>query len=182
MLNKTIYKFFCEKHEEIPVFSQYWWLNSVCGEDNWDVSLYKVNEEIVASLPYFITKKIGLKFIIQPKFTQKLGPFILDEYKNESLKIVSTLISELPKFNFFDQNIDANSNTIRPFYWNGFDNNLSYTLKIKNISDNKIIIENFHHNRKQDIKIAEKNNIKTFFQIDALAFYEFHKKNLKKKI
>ncbi len=57
MQNKTIYKTFCQNHDEIPIFSQYWWLDIVCGENNWDVALCKIENKIAGAFPYYIKKK-----------------------------------------------------------------------------------------------------------------------------
>ena len=177
MQNKTIYKTFCQNHDEIPIFSQYWWLDIVCGENNWDVALCKIENKIAGAFPYYIKKKIGLKFLILPKFTQKLGPFIVEKYKKDYFKITKELINNLPKFNYFDQDVEVHNN-ILPFYWEGFESSFSYSFRINNINNSETTYSNFHNNRKQDIKTGKKNNIKTYFDINTLQFFEFHKKNL----
>jgi hypothetical protein len=39
MANKQKYRKFCKKEKNIPVFSKDWWLDAVCGEENWDVAI-----------------------------------------------------------------------------------------------------------------------------------------------
>ena len=58
---KEKYRKFCEKEKGMPVFSKDWWLDSVCGKDNWDVVLVEKGGEIFASFPYFKTKRVYFK-------------------------------------------------------------------------------------------------------------------------
>lgn len=37
MGNKSKYRNLCAVEKNIPIFSQDWWLDAVCGEENWDV-------------------------------------------------------------------------------------------------------------------------------------------------
>lgn len=40
-IKKDEYREFCLNEKNIPIFSKDWWLDSVCGTDNWDVALVK---------------------------------------------------------------------------------------------------------------------------------------------
>ena len=48
MTNKEKYDIFCQKIY-ISVFSQPWWLDAVCGEENWDVYVVEKGGIYVAS-------------------------------------------------------------------------------------------------------------------------------------
>lgn len=74
--NKDKYRHLLETEKTIPIFSRDWWMDAVCGEDNWDVLLVEKNGEIVASMPYYIHKKYGLTVITQPTLTQTNGMWI----------------------------------------------------------------------------------------------------------
>ena len=50
MTNKEKYRKFCQKEKDIPIFSKDWWLDSVCGENGWDVVLFEKGGEIWAYL------------------------------------------------------------------------------------------------------------------------------------
>ena len=61
MSNKERYAEWC-KLNNIPIFSQNWWMDCICGEDNWDVYLVGNGMDIKASLVYYfdeITKEGG---------------------------------------------------------------------------------------------------------------------------
>ena len=57
MNTKKKYRKFCKTQSSIPIFSKDWWLDAVCGEDNWDVVLVEKGEEISASMPYYLKRK-----------------------------------------------------------------------------------------------------------------------------
>ena len=72
MTNKQKYYIFCENENDIPIFSQAWWLDAVCGSA-WDVVLVENHGDIIASMPYHMKKKIGFNIITMPKLTQNMG-------------------------------------------------------------------------------------------------------------
>ena len=43
--NKEKYKELC-KANDVPLFSQYYWLDAVCGSNNWDVIVVEENDYI----------------------------------------------------------------------------------------------------------------------------------------
>ena len=76
MNSKEKYRTFCLKNKSVPIFHKDWWLDAVCGVDNWDVILAEnKNNEIIAVLPFCIQKKI-FKYIKQPIYTHHLGIWI----------------------------------------------------------------------------------------------------------
>lgn len=76
MTEKERYRNLCKTEKTIPIFSRDWWMDAVCGEDNWNVILVEDNGQIIASLPYYIKKKYGLRLITQPPLTQTNGLWI----------------------------------------------------------------------------------------------------------
>ena len=51
MTNKEAYRLFLAK-EAVSVYNQPWWLDAVCGPENWDGGLYRRGEELLAAMPY----------------------------------------------------------------------------------------------------------------------------------
>lgn len=135
--NKEKYKLFCKTERELPIFMQDWWLDTVCGENSWDVVLYEENEEIIGVFPYPIKKKYIFRTILRPDLTPWLGPWIahsnnISEDKKISLenKIYQNLIEQLPLFDWF--NIDCNPQLKNwlSFYWKGYRQTTKYTYYI----------------------------------------------------
>ena len=155
------YRILCETENSIPLFSQAWWLDAVAGENNWDVVIIERNKEIIASMPFMLTKRLGVISLSQPKLTQSLGPWIKEtnsKYaKRLSLEkdLMNELIDKLPEFDIFQQNWNLNMTNWLPFFWKGFAQTTRYTYILPLISDSKKLWEGLQDNIRSDIKKAQ---------------------------
>ena len=70
MRNRERYKELCKKESTIPLFSQGWWLDAVCGENNWDVYIVGSNMDIKAAFTYFLQEDSEGKYIGRIMLTQ----------------------------------------------------------------------------------------------------------------
>lgn len=186
-LSKSKYINFCDSCSDIPVFSQAWWLDSVCGDKNWDVIIVEEKGEIIASMPYYTQKRKGFSFIEMPKLTQNMGVWIKYPPNSTSVnilslekKVMNELIVKLPCFSSFTQNFHYNITNWLPFYWNSFQQTTNYTYVIENISDIERVYSEFHRSKKKNIKKAEKT-VKVGYDLSAKDFYENHKLTLGKQ-
>ena len=72
--NKEKYVQFCNANKSVPLFLQPCWMNAVCKKkDWWEVFLFEENREIKGVFVCYFTKKMGMKFIIQPMLSQYNG-------------------------------------------------------------------------------------------------------------
>ncbi len=133
---KEKYAEFAEQ-EQIPIFSQPYWLNAVAG-DNWEVAITEKDKKITASLPYFPKKSKGITTLEQPALTQKLGVYIKYPPKQKyatklkyEKEIIFKIIEKLPKFDIFKQNFDYTITNILPFHWKKFETKVRYTYLIE---------------------------------------------------
>ncbi|MDZ7795656.1 MAG: hypothetical protein U5N56_00800 [Candidatus Marinimicrobia bacterium] len=101
--NKARYMDFCKTKENISIFSQYWWLDAVCGADNWDVIIIEKGGKVAATMPYYFVNKKGVKHILMPLLTQTLGPYIVypsnQKYENRlsfEKEVLTKIINQLP--------------------------------------------------------------------------------------
>ncbi len=178
---KEEYIKFCKK-EPIPLFSQYWWLDAVCGRENWEVLLFKKGGEIFASFPYFKKKKAIFNGVAQPKLTQSLGPYIRypkgqGYYKKLSWEkeIMDYFIDNLPKYDFFDISFHYSVTNWLPFFWRGFKQTTKYTYVIDKNSDiEKLETNNRKRRRKKAVKlgveVALSDDVEAFFRLNELTF------------
>ena len=186
MTNKQKYRNFCKVEKDIPIFSQDWWLDLVCNEDNWDVILYEKGGQIWGSMPYYKDIQYMFNMIIMPKFTQTMGPYIKypdnqKYYKKLSWEkeIMNYFIDNLPKTNFFYQNFHYSITNWLPFYWKGFKQTTRYTYVIEDLTNLDDVISNFSHAKRKQFKKAIKNNIRVELDyITVREFYDLHKKEL----
>jgi hypothetical protein len=184
MTNKQKYRRFCETEKDMPIFSKGWWLDAVCGEDNWDVVLVEKGGHIVASMPYYNKKKAFFNLITMPKLTQTMGPYIkYPENQKYSAKlscekkIIKELISQLPGYDYFSQNFHYYFTNWLPFYWQGFEQTTRYTYVLDKLSDLDILWKNMKENIRTDIRKAKElvridsdTNINDFFSLHKKTF------------
>ena len=163
MTNKGKYRELCKKERDIPIFSKDWWLDAVCGEDNWSVVLIENDGEIIASLPYFKKKKYGFVIITMPPLTQNFKLWIkypANQKYNKKLyfenKIISELIDKLPKFDMFNLYFHYSLTNWLPFYWKNFKQTTRYTYIIEDLKNIESVFSNFSRSKKREIKRAEK--------------------------
>lgn len=186
MNNREKYRNLCNQEEQICVFSQPWWLDAVCGKNFWNVALIENKGRIIASLPYYYHRRIGLKYITMPQMTQVLGPWYRDIPNSENArlsyeyKIFNALYSQLPKVDFFSQGFHYKLTNWLPFYWLGFKQTTYYTYMINDISDVKLTINNFSYAKRKNIKKAE-SLLKVYYDLGCKEFYENHKISLRKQ-
>ena len=184
-MNKEHYRKFCKLEKNIPVFSRDWWLDAVCGEDNWDICLVEKDNKILGSLPYYNYKKFGYTFLSMPPLTPYLGPqlFLDDSIDNLSLEkqinILTDLISQLPKYNFFNQSFNPNVINWLPFYWAGFRQTTRYTYFISRNNTEEYLWNNFRGRVRRNIRkaqnkyfleVGESDDIEKFYSLNKLTF------------
>ncbi|MBA6222885.1 GNAT family N-acetyltransferase [Colwellia sp. MB02u-18] len=186
MNNKSKYRELCNIESTIPLFSQDWWLDAVCGEDSWDVCLVEKGRQIVATMPYYIVKRNFFTFSTQPSMTQTLGPWLKNFDGKYSKKLaqekdlMQELIAQLPSFDYFSQNWNYQNTNWLPFYWKGYKQTTRYTYVIDLQCGLEDIFKSFESSKKKNIKkSAELVNI--VYDITSSDFYNNHKLTLSKQ-
>jgi lipid II:glycine glycyltransferase (peptidoglycan interpeptide bridge formation enzyme) len=184
MSNKLTYKEYCVSNPDIPLFSQYWWMEAVCADNHWDVFLvYDKQGEIIASMPYLLKKKLGFKYIPQPLLSQTNGLWIkypegqtTAEKLSYEKKICDQIIAQLNalKLLFFHQNFHFSFTNWLPFYWHGFSQTTRYTYRIPDISDINKVFSGFSDAKKRHIRKAEKE-LSVTFGLSVEQFYDLHR-------
>ena len=187
MTNKQKYRNFCETEKNIPIFSKDWWLDSVCGEDNWYVVLIEKGRMITATLPYFKTRRNIFNVITMPKLTQTMGPYIkypeIQKYEKKlsyEKSIMEQIIVMLPRIDMFLQNFHYSITNWLPFYWKGFKQTTCYTYVIEDLTNLDEVFKNFSQAKKKNIKKAE-DKVSIHFDLSSSDFYENHKMTLAKQ-
>ena len=158
---KHKYRAHCKAEPSIPIFSKDWWLDAVCGDENWDVTLVEKGGRIIGCMPYFIKKRMGFTLLTQSQLTQTMGPWLRPssaKYANqltEQKSLMTALIQKLPSFDYFCQNFHYSVTNWLPFYWQGFSQTTRYTYVLEEISDAQKIWDGMLPNIRTDIKKAK---------------------------
>ena len=139
MDNKKLYiEYYDANREKLSLFHQPWWLDAVCGRENWDVCLETRDNRVLAYMPYYTTRKYGFRFLSMPPLTPYLGPEMADQISGQDIspgdtkKIYTSLVSQLPDFDFFNQSFRPEVTNWMPFHWSGFRQTTRYTYCFSN--------------------------------------------------
>ena len=184
---KQEYVQWCNEHKEMPLFMQPWWMDAVCLPENWNVLVYKKNEEIIAVFVYYLTVKNGFKFIVQPPLTPFNGIWIdYSSFQTENERIhiekevLNVFVKKLDEMNlsYYDQNFSPDFTNWLPFYWHHYEQTTRYTYQIPDITDENLCFEHFSYAKQKQIKKTEKNAIKIDFNLTGEEFYNYVAMNL----
>jgi len=183
---KRKYRELCEQEPTIPIFSKPWWLDSVCGESNWGVCMVENNNQIIATMPYYMAKRYGFTYLTQPPLTQTLGPWLraseakYNKVLGQQKDLMQALIEQLPNYDYFIQNWHYNNTNWLPFYWKGFKQTTRYTYVINDLTDLDRVYAEFEHSKRKNIKKCE-GIVDIIYDIPFDIFYENHKMTLAKQ-
>ncbi len=181
--NKEKYKEICEREGlNIPLFMQFWWMETVCKGKKWDVALAYDGDRLAGAMPYLFGKKLGMTYILQPQLTQYSGPVYfypegceaarLDFEKKTAQKLIEQINTLKPAC--FIQNFSSAITNWLPFYWAGFHQTTRYTYRLEDISDPQALFENFDREKRQR-KIRRYEDTTTVrFDMSAEEFARFH--------
>jgi len=187
MTNKEKYIEFCKKEKNIPIFSQAWWLDAVCGYNNWDIVVIEKGGTIFATMPYVMNKKFGFQYIGNPILTQTLGiyfnyPKNQKYYKKLSFEkeMIENILNELPKFDKFSQTFNYQYTNLLPFHWAGFDVKINYTYVIEDISI-ETLEKNFQTDIRRRRRKADSAGVEVYESEDIEKFYELNEMTFKRQ-
>lgn len=148
----------------LPLHLQPWWLDAVCGAQNWDLAMnLDANGRILGVLPYFRTRRWGLPCILSAPFTTYAGPWLFHpdpQQKKDNTRhtyektVLQNLIRQLPKTFYFRQNLRPEIQNWLPFYWAGFQQTTRYTYRIE---PSTYFQTHFEGNLRRHLQKAEKN-------------------------
>jgi len=167
------------------IFQQPWWLDAV-QPGRWNTITIKEGGNVIAYLPYCLTKKMGLRLLMMPPLTNTLGPWLAElpgKYStrlSRQKKLMNDLIDELPPHDYFKHNFHYSITNWLPFYWNGFQQTTRYTYVIEDLSDLDKVWNNFEGSTRREIRKAEKE-LAIIRDSDPSLMWKLHTKTLERK-
>jgi len=184
--SKEKYKALVEANEDICIYNKPFWLDAVCGEDNWDAVVIERNGEIVAAVPYHMKKRFGIRCVLEPQLTQRLD--IVMKSKNSlkyerQLSYQFNVIEEVAekllevKADYLDQMLSGKPDTWLPFCWKGFHQETRYTFLIEAGHSHEELWQQMSSKQKNEIaqameraSVVEINDIDTFYRYQSFAY------------
>ena len=164
------------------LFQEPWWLDAV-AEGEWDEVVVKRGGQVAARLPFVHKKRLGRTWLLQPKLTPWLGPWLrssnakLANRLAEEKELMQELIDALPQFDLFRQSFAPEVMYWLPFYWRGFSQTTRYTYRLFDLTDLAGIWARVRDNVRREIRKARKSvvvrsdlDIDCFARVWALTF------------
>ncbi len=143
MESKERYIQFC-KNTYVPIYSKPWWMDTVCGVENWDVWLYERGGEICAAMPYYKEIRGGYRYITKAPLTQNNGIIFRmeDRFKPDTVaKFQEHVIDAANEFiisldlDVYEQQYHYSFTNWLPFFWNKYTAITRYTYVIEDTSN-----------------------------------------------
>lgn len=177
---KQKYRSLCRCEKSIPIFSRDWWLDTVCGENRWEVLLVEEKGRITAALPLYVPCR---SVVTMPMYTQTMGPWFAPEAPDAKYATVlakrqaycRTFIESLKAYPRFLQNFHHQITDWLPFYWEGYRQTTRYTYLLEDLRQPERLWENMCPNiRRNILKAREKYGITVRRGIPAEDFLHVH--------
>jgi len=164
-LSRNKYRELAEKNNALSIFAQPWWLDAVCGTDNWDA--------------FADENKFVFAYHQKNKFFQTaLIPSVLTPFQAVA-KYDAALIHQLKQFDFvelFWKEIDITVQN--ELLKNNFQVEFKHTREL-DVSDTEIVFKNFKPSLQRQIRKAEKNltiksntDLETFYNVSSQTFLQ----------
>lgn len=183
---KKRYEEICQK-EKICIFLLPFWMNAVCGENEWDVIIDEKDGVPRGVLVYAFQRINGKVRIIQPIFTQSNGVWLFypenQKYERRlayERDVMTNLIKKLEEKDIlsYQQCFNVNVTNWLPFFWEGYSQTTYYSYRIMDISSPENVFQNFSSSKKRNIKHARKLGVQIEEGGMPEEFYLLHKENL----
>lgn len=165
MTNKERYEQFCAS-TYTPIYSKPWWMDAVCGPENWDVWLYESGGTVLAAMPYYMEQRGPYRYITKAPLTQNNG-IIFKEEPNQKLvtkmemqeRIINAACAFIQSLGLdvYEQQYSPSFQNWLPFFWNNYTAITRYTYVIENTSDLDYVMQNIE---KADVIESEKGSKK----------------------
>ena len=180
---KEKYEQFCEK-VYVPLYSKPWWLDAICGSDNWDVWLCEENGSLMAAMPYYMENRGTRKYITKAPLSQNNG--IIFNYPANAKHVAKAIFEEKViekaceyirglNLDVYEQQYQPSFTNWLPFFWNHYTAITRYTYVIDDTSDMEAVWNDITSKRRSVVKKGQKNST-LFTQMTIGDFYAEHEK------
>jgi hypothetical protein len=186
--SKQIWAAHCEQHY-VPLYFRSWWMDCVCGTENWDVCLSLDDTgKVEGALVFYLKKRLGLPVITMPPLTAYSGLWLhppLNLTKSSSRmafekRVCEKAIKQLPHHIFFYQQWHPDITNWLPYFWKGFRQTTLYTYRLALAENALELTKNMNKSaRKRSRKAAGEFYIKYAETPDIV--FDLYKKSLLKQ-
>lgn len=185
MTDKERYEQFCSEQNDMPLFMQAWWMESVCAGKQWEVMLWEDEEgKIAAAMPYLYRKRLWMRYILMPQQTQTGGIWLREDKREDTTflqKVADEAVAHLKELHlsYYYQQFTVGSPMPALMQERGFKVKERLTYRINDLSDLDKVLASFSKNKRRQLQKALTLHADTV--MDTEQFYRFHDKCLKER-
>lgn len=136
---KALYQEFCDE-VYVPIYSKPWWMDAVCGQENWDVWLHEDGSgRVDAAMPYYLERREHGLYITKAPLTQTngitfrhatdAGPIARSKFEEHVVADAASFLETL-HLAVYEQQYQSSFSNWLPFRWKGFMAEPRYTYVI----------------------------------------------------
>lgn len=164
------------------IFHERWWLD-IETNGNFDVVECFEDGKLVGWLPYFLKRKSGFTYSVNPKMTHFIGPAINEGNGSSEtrflrkLQITRELISKLPPASVYKYKLHRDVTDVVAFQAEQFSTNVQFTFEVPpQVTDT--LWNNMRPKKRKKIRKAS-DELTSYDIEDPELFWHFYEKNLK---
>lgn len=149
-----------EESPQCSVFSKSWWLKASCGEAR--VLGYFEAGRLIAGLPLYYERHLGVKICRMPKLAQTMGVTMRHfegkkvTQETRETEILAAFAAHLAGEAIFIQALHPSLQNWLPFYWQGFTQTTHYTYVLDDLSCLPRIWDGMDKDRRSNIRKARR--------------------------
>ncbi len=164
-INDEIWNAFIASSPQAAPYGCTWYLDVVWP--GWKAIVVTEKDQILAALPFSLSKKHGITYVFNPKFSQYVGLFFgTIEKKNATLtfalkkRLVKAVVEALPsEVKVFNVKFSPEFDYPLPFHWAGYELNTRYSYWLDNQADKQVLFKNFEERTRTYINKAVKTGL-----------------------
>ena len=173
-------RFCCSTY--VPVYSQSWWMDAVCGIGNWDVWLHESGGAVDAAMPYYLEKRKHGLYITKAPLTQNNGIIfryppgqgVIARAKFEE-KVIRDAMAFVDSIGLavYEQQFQTSFTNWLPYSWLGCDALPRYTYVISDTSDLDAVWAGVSSKQRAVIRKGQRS-LQSIVEVGADEFYCLH--------
>lgn len=174
-IDRIVWDRFIDQSPQGNLYAQSWYLDIVAPD--WKAYFFYKNDELLAVIPFWESKKLIFSYVMQPIHSQQLGVFTISEYENYN-ELLRAVLSGwkrsqwLINYNF---NI-LNSQVLETFHDQyNFSSSLTHHLCLA--EDYQTLYKNYSTNHKRNLKKAIKAEVIVCQEFDIEPLIDLFKQN-----
>lgn len=168
MDNKLIYREWCSKQPELPLFMQSWWMEAATEGKEWNA----IRLPSGTMIPYLLRKRMGMRYVLMPQQTQ-IGGY---SGKADKAEDIAAAIDNL-HLAYYYQKYPIGQTKALELRDYGFTVKEMTTFRIENLQlhnqeEEQALLRTFSENKRRQIKKAASQIVD--YGLTADEFYAYH--------